>query len=258
MWLDRPRDRPFFLWVHLFDPHGPYTPPPPWDTRYYAGDPRDPGHHSMEQVAGVAPYLRRSIEGITDADWVLAQYGGEISFADQQAGRLVDAVGGDTLVVYTADHGEALGEHGVWFNHGDDVYAESTLVPLALRFPDRVSAGTVVAPPVELTDVAATILDLVGLPSPLGGASLVPMLAGERGERTRARSASIGRRTLGRGPPVPSIGRRTAWSRSRGSTERSSVATRPGASTSGAATASHRSKRPRRSSDRSRAASAIA
>jgi hypothetical protein len=196
-WLARARDRPFFLWVHLFDPHGPYAPPPPWDTRYYAGDPRDPGHGSMEQVAGVAPYLRASLEGITDAAWVVAQYAGEISFADQQAGRILDAIDrDDTLVVYTADHGESLGEHGVWFNHGDDVYGESTHVPLAVRWPDRIAAGTVITSPVELTDVAATVLDLVGVDYPLGGASLfveerayARSICFDRAANTRARAA---------------------------------------------------------------------
>jgi arylsulfatase A-like enzyme len=172
-WLEQPRDRPFFLWVHLFDPHGPYTPPSPWDAHYYSGDPRDPGHRSMEHVTGVAPYLRTSIDGITDAAWVQAQYQGEISFADRQAGRIVDAIDrDDTLVVYTADHGESLGEHGIWFNHGDDVYDESTRVPLAMRWPERITAGTIVSTPVELTDVAATILDFVGVSSPLGSSSL--------------------------------------------------------------------------------------
>jgi arylsulfatase A-like enzyme len=171
-WLAQPRDRPFFLWVHLFDPHGPYTPPSPWDERYYEGDPRDPGHHSMEQVTGIAPYLRASIAGITDAAWVQAQYEGEISFADQQAGRIVDAIPSDTLVVIAADHGESLGEHGVWFNHGDDVYDESTHVPLAIRWPERIAAGTAIDTPAELTDIAATILDLVGSSVRLGGSSL--------------------------------------------------------------------------------------
>ena len=202
-WLARPRDRPFFLWVHLFDPHGPYEPPPPWDTRYYAGDPRDPGHRSMEQVAGVAPYLRASIAGITDAAWVQAQYEGEISFADQQAGRILEAVDrDDTLVVYTADHGESLGEHGVWFNHGDDVYDESTHVPLAMRWPARIAAGTVVATPVELTDLAPTILDLVGVPSRLGGASLFA-------ERRYARSICFDRAANARARAAGTIDRPT-------------------------------------------------
>ena len=203
-WLEQPRDRPFFLWVHLFDPHGPYTPPPPWDEHYYEGDPRDPGHHSMEQVTGVAPYLRSSIDGITDAAWVQAQYEGEISFADQQAGRIVDALRReDTLVVVTADHGESLGEHGVWFNHGDDVYGESTRVPLAIRWPDRIAAGTIVPRPVELTDVAQTILDLVGVSSRLGGSSLFAS------ERSYARSICFDRAANRRAREAGAIDRPT-------------------------------------------------
>ena len=184
-WLARPRDRPFFLWVHLFDPHGPYEPPPPWDTRYYAGDPRDPGHRSMEQVTGMAPYLRASIAGITDAAWVQAQYEGEISFADQQAGRIVEAIDrDDTLVVYTGDHGE------------------STHEPLAMRWPNRIAAGTTVSSPVELTDVAPTILDLVGVPSRLGGASLF-------GERRYARSICFDRAANARARTAGTIDRPT-------------------------------------------------
>jgi hypothetical protein len=157
----------------------------------------------MEQVAGVAPYLRASIEGITDAAWVQAQYAGEVSFADEQAGRLLDAVDRrDTLVVYTADHGESLGEHGVWFNHGDDVYRESTHVPLAMRWPDRIAAGTIVSSPVELTDLAPTILDLVAASSRLGSASLFA-------ERQYARSICFDRAANARARAAREIDRPT-------------------------------------------------
>lgn len=163
--------RPFFGWVHLFDPHGPYEPPPPWDTAYYEGDPRDPAHTSMQQVGEVAGYLKPSLEGITDLDWVLAQYAGEISYTDAQLGRLLDAldslgVAQRTLVIVVGDHGESLTEHGVWFNHGDDLFAPSTQVPMALRFPGWIPEGQVVRGPVEVTDVALTIYDLLGVDPP--------------------------------------------------------------------------------------------
>ena len=177
--------RPFFVWVHLFDPHGPYEPPPPWDTAYYSGDPRDPSHTSMEEVSGVAGYLTESLDGITDVDWVLAQYAGEVSYADAQLGALldgIDAIGqtDNTLVVMAGDHGESLGEHNVWFNHGDDLYLPSTAVPLAIRFPGKITPGSVVDQPVELTDVAPTIYELIGVASPEGvkGRSLSPAISG--------------------------------------------------------------------------------
>lgn len=153
-----------FLWVHLFDAHGPYEPPPPFDTRYYAGDPRDPSNHSMDQVQNVAAYLKKSIEGITDLNYVLAQYSGEVSYADTQLGRLLEKVDPkNTLVVVIADHGESLGEHGVWFNHGDDVYETSLHVPFAMRWPGRITEGVKVEAPFEGTDLTPTILEVVGL-----------------------------------------------------------------------------------------------
>ena len=83
-----PSESPFFVWVHLFDPHGPYQPPPPWDTQYYeGGDPYDPTQVSMQQVDGVA-YLKDDLEGITDVRWPMSQYAGEISYSDTQIGRL--------------------------------------------------------------------------------------------------------------------------------------------------------------------------
>ncbi len=155
----------WFAWVHLFDAHGPYEPPPPFDTRYYQGDPRDPAHSSMSQVKNVAAYLKKSLEGITDVNYVTAEYDGEISYADSQLGRLLDAVDTkNTLVVVIGDHGESLGEHGVWFNHGDDVYEASVHVPFAVQWPGRVNAGVRVAKPFEGTDLAPTVLALVGVP----------------------------------------------------------------------------------------------
>ncbi|MBM4367473.1 MAG: sulfatase [Deltaproteobacteria bacterium] len=154
---------PYFLWVHLFDAHGPYTPPPPYDTRYYSGDPRDPAHTSMQGVTGYAPYLRKSLEGITDLEYVLAQYRGEVSYADAQLGRLMEGLDLDnTLLVVMGDHGESLGEHGQWFDHGDDVYETSVHVPFAMRWPGHVPVQRVDTP-VDGTDLAPTVLAALGL-----------------------------------------------------------------------------------------------
>lgn len=196
-WLDNQGDAPFFAWVHLFDPHGPYHPPSPWDTAYYQGDPRDPRHESMSRATNVAPYLLPSLKGITDLDFVLAQYAGEVSYADQELGRLLDWLDArgradSTLVVIAGDHGESLGEHEVWFNHGDDLYEPSVHVPLALRLPGRVPAGTVLTSPVELTDVAPTALGLIGQGAPMAdGVDLSPWLSGQRSDPPRPFARSI-------------------------------------------------------------------
>jgi len=188
-WLDANArgDVPFFTWVHLFDPHGPYTPPPPWDTAYYQGDPRDPAHTSMEGATNVAAYLKPSLEGITDADYILAEYAGEISYTDSQVGRLLQWLqtsghADDTVVILVADHGESLaGDHGIWFNHGDDLYEQSTWIPWAMRLPGGAHAVAVVPDPVELTDVAPTVYALTGVAAPdtVTGHSVLNTLASQ-------------------------------------------------------------------------------
>ncbi len=198
-WLDQ-RDGPWFLWVHLFDPHGPYTPPPPWDTALYQGDPNDPANHSMDVVTNVAPYQRERLRGITDVQWVLAQYAGEISHTDSQLGRLLRAVEARgerdrTAVAVVGDHGESLGEGGVWFNHGDDAAAASVHVPFALRFPGRLAPGSAVTSPVEGNDLAPTLLSLVGVPPPptMTGLDLAPVIAGSAPGREIARALCFDR-----------------------------------------------------------------
>lgn len=141
--------RPYFAWVHLYDAHDPYTPPPPFDGRF--------------------------------AD---RPYDGEIAFQDALVGELLTAAGHDTaaspLVVVAADHGESLGEHGE-STHGLFVYEGAVRVPLILSWPGAI-APQVVDPPVSLIDVAPTLVALAGL-APLDGVdghSLVPVLEGRR------------------------------------------------------------------------------
>jgi arylsulfatase A-like enzyme/Tfp pilus assembly protein PilF len=130
-WLRRPRTGPFFLWVHLFDVHAPHVAPEGFGERF------------------------------PDA------YDGEVAYVDTQVARLLRAldtmgVARDTLVVLTADHGEALGEHGEE-THGILLHDATLHVPLLLRLPGRVPAGTDSARVVGLADVAPTVLELAGL-----------------------------------------------------------------------------------------------
>ena len=186
-WLDTVDERrPFFLWVHLFDPHGPYAPPPPHDASYYEGDPRDPAVNTMDQATGIAEYLLPSLEGITDLQWPVAQYKGEVAYTDLQVGRLLDGVverdlDEDTVVVVVADHGESLTEHGYYFNHGAHLYEPSMHVPLTIVAPGSVRPGTTVDKVVENIDLLPTILELLYRPVPEGlpGQSLVPLMQGD-------------------------------------------------------------------------------
>ena len=132
----QPRHPPWFAWVHLYDPHEPYTPPEPYRSRY-AADP----------------------------------YSGEIAYADAALGTFLDrlrAAGAldRTLVVIASDHGESLGEHGER-THGLFAYDATLRVPLIVWAPPALRAD-VVAEPARLVDVMPTVLDLVGVAAPAG------------------------------------------------------------------------------------------
>jgi len=165
-WMDSDAEGPTFLWVHLFDPHGPYLPPAPFDAMHYTGDPRASEHRSMEGVKGIPEYLAPSLDGIRDVDWVLAQYAGEVSFVDQQIGRLVEYLEAkgtldNTVFVVAGDHGESLGENDVWFNHGGDLDTSALHVPFLVHWPAHIDAGQVVKQRVGVVDVAPTIMGLL-------------------------------------------------------------------------------------------------
>jgi arylsulfatase A-like enzyme len=172
-WLDR-QDGPWFVLLHLFDPHGPYEPPPPFAPARAptAGGP---------PLALPASWPART-RAVTDVAWLTEAYHGEVRFADAQVGRVLDRLAARgrldrTIVVLVGDHGESLGEHGYLFDHGDDLFDPSLRVPLVVRAPSRVPAGVRVACQVPTSDLAPTLLDLAGLPgADLPGVSLLDMV----------------------------------------------------------------------------------
>ncbi len=124
-WMDQ-ADGPTFVWVHLFDPHGPYTATE--GPSFFEGA----ADSSLSDLEGLPVYLAESLEAFSDTDQVVAEYDREVHFADQQIGRLVEAAGPDTLVVVVGDHGESFGEGGIWFDHGSDLWDHSLRVPLVM------------------------------------------------------------------------------------------------------------------------------
>ena len=148
-WLEDSHARPFFLWLHYFDPHQPLEPPAPYD-QLYAAD----------------PYL------------------GEIAYADETLGVLLDrldrlGVRDRTLVVFTSDHGEGRGDHNE-LTHAILAYDSTLHVPLVLDIPGT-ARGIEVDRRVGTVDIVPTVLELLGLPLPddLQGTSLVPLFAGD-------------------------------------------------------------------------------
>jgi arylsulfatase A-like enzyme len=152
---------PYFAFVHLFDAHFPYTPPPPFDTQY---DPTYTGTITGSD-ADLRPYRDgERTPSAADLAHVLALYDGELSELDQLIQPVLTAAGPNTFVLVTADHGESF-DHGYYFNHRDGLWDDILRVPLLIRGPG-LAKNHVVKQQVELVDVTPTVLDLLGL-SPL-------------------------------------------------------------------------------------------
>jgi arylsulfatase A-like enzyme len=143
-WLER-RDpsSPFMLWVHYVEPHAPYR-----------------AHKDHREPLGLS-----ASGSLPPAD----RYDTEIAFADAAIGRLldqlqIDGLTDDTMIVFTSDHGESLGEHGYW-GHGRHLYESTLRIPMSITWVDTVERSRVQAPAL-IIDLAPTILGLLGTESP--------------------------------------------------------------------------------------------
>jgi arylsulfatase A-like enzyme len=168
-WLDRIGGDPFFMVLHYFDPHLTYDPPAPYDTMF--GD----DSHGLPADFGSASevyLIRNGRLRLNDQQrrTLMARYDGELRFADEQFGRLRQALEergrwDETLVIVVADHGEEFWDHG-GFEHGHSHYRELLNVPLIVRRPGEAASGEVVTDRVTQLDIVPTILDFAGLPVP--------------------------------------------------------------------------------------------
>ncbi len=175
-WVEDHADRNLFLYLHLMDPHAPYAPPAPFDAWHRElpsqgdGSPVDP---FLDPDGVSAP----SVEGRR------ARYDGEIAHNDALFEAFVQRLGArvdldQTLILVVGDHGEHLGEHGLW-EHNPPGYRQVLHVPLLMRYPSGFGGGQVVREPVQLLDVMPTVLDFAGIdsaPLMVSGDSLAPLL----------------------------------------------------------------------------------
>jgi len=182
-------DKPFFLFLRHMDPHSPYLPPKPYERIFYGGDERDPDNHSMEPVYDFKPFadfLKSWIpEGVTDQEYVSAQYDGAVAYMDagiQNILQAVDSLGltEETLIVVTSDHGETLYEHDCYFDH-HGLYDCTLVVPLIIKFPGKVPAGKRVSEVSVIHDIMPTIMELLDIDEPLEmeGQSLLSFISGQ-------------------------------------------------------------------------------
>ena len=164
--------RPWFLWIHLMDPHWTYEPPDPWRTRYAPEDPRTSAVYDglRARRLSIGPIIFRNTMPPDEVASFVGLYDAELRFTNEALGDLLRSVrdlGLDerTLLVVTADHGESLGEHEYFFEHGDLGSEPEIHVPLLFRWPGTLPEGRRISSTVQSLDVAPTILDLAGLPA---------------------------------------------------------------------------------------------
>ncbi|MBW2389924.1 MAG: sulfatase-like hydrolase/transferase [Deltaproteobacteria bacterium] len=168
-WLEAKPKGPFFLWLHLQDPHGPYNPPSEIQCNSplpavegaarlpvgatHMGDGEIPAYQAIEGVHEVATYRHN--------------YACEIAFLDRELGRFMDRLAhepnfGEMLILLTSDHGEAMGEDGFWFAHGHSIAIDQVHVPLIAVGPGF-PAAKLVETPVSNVSIFATAIDVLGL-----------------------------------------------------------------------------------------------
>lgn len=193
---DRERDRPFFAWINFYDPHHEFVAPQEYLNRFDRdalpaplGSPADLADRpavlteaSKESYAGHLPgFQDYDADGIRE---IVHNYYAMVSLVDDEVGRILAALedvglAGDTLVVFTSDHGENLGDHGLLLK-GPMFYEGAVRVPLLMRWPAALPAGERRPALVQWIDLTATLLEAAGVrPAPPGqGTDLLPLAQG--------------------------------------------------------------------------------
>ena len=189
-------DRPFFTSVNFADPHQPFVAPEPWDRMYADADLQAPRRH-MNEAAGKptaygatldeslhergwqgdpkvrvpSQYARQTdtVERSDQEDTIWRTYLGMISLLDKQVGQILDhleetGLANNTLVVFTSDHGDYMGDHWLW-SKGASHYDGAVRVPMIARWPGHIPENTRSAALQSLVDFAPTFLDCAGLPA---------------------------------------------------------------------------------------------
>jgi arylsulfatase A-like enzyme len=181
-WIERHRDGPFFMYLHVLDPHDPFEPRAPYDALW--ADPAKKEQHEAQlnkirkeiqnpllKAFGMPTKAEIEKAGVDSSEYVNKNknwYDGSIRSMDSEIGRLMERLGqlgldGKVQIAFISDHGEEFIEHGRMF-HGQSVYGELTGVPMILYRPGVIPAGIQIKETVRNIDLMPTLLDLSGLP----------------------------------------------------------------------------------------------
>lgn len=197
-YIDRHANEPWLAWCSFVDPHHPFNAPAPWRDLYDAERLTPPAMREGELEQRSRFHQERSAQQrpVWERHWreYRAQYYGMISLIDDQIGRLLDhlartGAADRTLVIFTADHGELLGDHGL-SRKGLFHYEPLIRVPLVIAWPGRIPVGQREAGIVQSVDLPPTMLAAAGIDAPwqLRGISLLPWCSGDGDGSPRSRA----------------------------------------------------------------------
>jgi len=193
LWIEKNKKKSFFLWLHYFDPHEPYRPP-----NYIK---IDTGHTHEENYDKQVPILKNRpvdtdvygglggipdyaiVDGRREQGYYVSLYDREIKYTDEQIGLLLDelkklSLYNNALIIITADHGESLGEHNLYFTHGTFLYDVVVRVPLIIKYGKLFSNSQIINKQVRLLDIMPTILRIlhIRLNWKIEGFNLLPLI----------------------------------------------------------------------------------
>lgn len=188
-WLKVNKDKPFFLWLHYFDAHGPYRPLSPYN-KMFINDRFEQKTNSslpifrkgMLGLGGISRYYMID-SSINDRNFYVSQYDGAIRFIDDNIGNLLLflkklKLEDDTLIIIFSDHGEYLGEHKFYFCHTGISFEPLIRVPLIIKYNKITPKRKSIDSQVQLIDIAPTALDILNIerPKTFQGNSLLPLI----------------------------------------------------------------------------------
>lgn len=177
-WIENHHSKPFYLWLHLWQPHKPYQPPPPYNQIF------NPNYDGIidgrsEQTDDLV--LSKKLISPEDLNQIVSLYDGSILYADYQIGKLLDQLNElelkeNTVICFIADHGEDLYEHHQYFYHSASVYDSSLHIPCIIRFPGNAWKNIKYSPIVESIDLMPTLLGFLDwkIPHDFLGENLYP------------------------------------------------------------------------------------
>ena len=198
--IEKSENNPFFIWCSFVDPHHPFDPPKPYNTLYQPenmplplkrpGELDDKPVHFRKHLKGKGYGNEKyDFDKIDDLGWqtITAKYYGMVSLIDYNVGRIIDKLKQlnileDTIIIFSADHGELLGDHGLLFK-GPFHYDCLIKAPLIIRLGDQIPHGARCNEITQHVDLMPSILEFTGSPTPpcVQGRSLGPLLRGDRG-----------------------------------------------------------------------------